>query len=56
LDTSFVSTDNINNPRTMNAVYMLGERLEHAKRWGKKKLTEAKGTTGSLMTTYPKDH
>jgi hypothetical protein len=39
LDTSFVSTDNINNPRTMNAVYMLRERLEHAKRWGKENLT-----------------
>ena len=24
LDTSFVSTDNINNPRTMNAVYSVG--------------------------------
>jgi hypothetical protein len=38
LDTSFVSTDNINNPRAMNAVYLLGERLEHAKRWGKERL------------------
>ena len=28
LDTSLVSTDNINNPRTMNAVYDLGARLE----------------------------
>ena len=33
LDTSFVSTDNINNPRTMNAVYNLGPRLEAAKQW-----------------------
>jgi len=38
LDTSFVSTDNINNPRTMNAVYMLKERLMHSKRWGKETL------------------
>lgn len=38
LDTSFVSTDNINNPRTMNAVYMLADRLEHARRWGKETL------------------
>lgn len=38
LDTSFVSTDNINNPRTMNAVYMLKERLTHSKRWGKEML------------------
>ncbi|HEV2173663.1 MAG TPA: hypothetical protein VGR71_08855, partial [Nitrospira sp.] len=38
LDTSLVSTDNINNPRTMNAVYSLGPRLEIAKRWGKETL------------------
>ena len=34
LDTSFVSTDYINNPRTMNAVYSLGARLAQGKRWG----------------------
>ena len=34
LDTSLVSTDNINNPRTMNAVYDLGDRLAAGKRWG----------------------
>ncbi len=39
LDTSLVSTDYINNPRTMNAVYALGPRLEIGKRWGKEKLT-----------------
>ena len=38
LDTSFISTDNINNPRTMNAVYLLGPRLLHAKRWGRESL------------------
>ena len=27
MDTSLVSTDNINNPRTMNAIYSLGDRL-----------------------------
>ena len=27
LDTSLVSTDNINNPRTMNAMYLLGPRI-----------------------------
>lgn len=40
LDTSFVSTDNINNPRTMNAVYLLKERLQHAKRWGQETLAD----------------
>lgn len=39
LDTSLISTDNINNPRTMNAVYDLNARLEIAKRWGKETLT-----------------
>lgn len=38
LDTSLVSTDNINNPRTMNAMYLLGPRLFEAERWGKETL------------------
>src|SRR5258705_2875 len=38
LDTSLVSTDYINNPRTMNAVYNLGPRLAMARRWGKETL------------------
>jgi hypothetical protein len=38
LDTSLVSSDNINNPRTMNAVYHLWPRLEAAKRWGQETL------------------
>lgn len=36
LDTSFVSTDNINNPRTMNAIYSLGARLGAAQAWEEK--------------------
>jgi hypothetical protein len=38
MDTSLVSTDNINNPRTMNAVYNLGARLEQALHWGRETL------------------
>jgi hypothetical protein len=38
LDTSLVSSDNINNPRTMNAVYNLLPRLEAAGRWGRETL------------------
>jgi hypothetical protein len=38
LDTSLISTDNINNPRTMNAVYQLLPRLLEARRWGKEML------------------
>ena len=40
MDTSLVSTDNINNPRTMNAVYSLGPRLEQALRWGRESLAD----------------
>jgi len=38
LDTSLVSTDYINNPRTMNAIYSLGARLKQGQRWGKEEL------------------
>ncbi|QXQ08014.1 hypothetical protein KX816_08520 [Sphingosinicellaceae bacterium] len=34
MDTSLVSSDNINNPRTMNAIYNLPERLEMARHIG----------------------
>jgi hypothetical protein len=39
LDTSLVSADNINNPRTMNAVYYLKPRLTQALRFGKETLS-----------------
>jgi hypothetical protein len=38
LDTSLVSTDYMNNPRTMNAVYSLGARLAIALKWGRETL------------------
>jgi hypothetical protein len=38
LDTSLISTDNVNNPRTMNAIYLLAPRLEQGLRWGKETL------------------
>ena len=38
LDTSLVSSDNINNPRAMNAVYLLEPRLREARQWGKETL------------------
>jgi cytochrome c5 len=38
LDTSFISSDYINNPRTMNAVYSVAARLKAAERWGEEKL------------------
>src|SRR5690606_20337845 len=39
LDTSLISTDYINNPRTMNAVYNLPARMLNALRWGEEELT-----------------
>ena len=38
VDVSFVSQDNIDNPRTMNAVYNLGARMELSKQFGKEML------------------
>ena len=38
MDTSLVSTDYINNPRTMNAIYLLKQRLEQSLSWGKETL------------------
>ena len=39
LDTSLVSSDYINNPRTMNAVYLLRERMENALHLGEERLS-----------------
>ena len=38
MDTSLVSTDNINNPRSMNAIYYLLPRMGQARKWGKETL------------------
>ncbi|HYZ39952.1 MAG TPA: hypothetical protein VE687_04900, partial [Stellaceae bacterium] len=38
IDTSLISSDNINNPRTMNAIYNVWPRLEAAKHWGRETL------------------
>jgi cytochrome c2 len=51
LDTSLVSTDNIDNPRTMNAVYMLGPRLGLARRLGKETLAGG-GLNNSQLPGY----
>ena len=51
LDTSLVSTDNINNPRTMNAVYYLGPRMGLAKRVGQGDDEPAAGCATSSSTS-----
>jgi hypothetical protein len=54
LDTSLISTDNINNPRSMNAVYQLLPRLLEAKRWGKETLVGGEQNNHQL-NDYVKD-
>src|SRR5437867_6399711 len=54
LDTSLVSTDYINNPRSMNAVYNLGARLGIAKRWGKETLAGG-GLNNAQFNDYVKE-
>jgi hypothetical protein len=54
LDTSLVSTDNINNPRTMNAVYDLGPRLEQALRTGRERLAGG-ALANRQLNDYVKD-
>lgn len=51
LDTSLVSSDQINNPRTMNAIYNLEARLEIGRRWGHEKLAG-----GSLDNKHLNDY
>jgi mono/diheme cytochrome c family protein len=51
LDTSFVSSDQINNPRTMNAVYDLAARLEIATKWGREKL-DGGGLDNAQLNDY----
>lgn len=55
LDTSLVSTDNINNPRTMNAIYSLGPRLEQAKRFGKETLAGGSANNKQFNDYVPAD-
>ena len=55
LDTSLVSSDYINNPRTMNAVYNLGARLAIAKKLGQEKITGAEQDNKQLNDYVPQD-
>ena len=54
LDTSLVSTDNINNPRTQNAVYELGARLNAAKYGGTETLAGG-GLDNKQFNDFVKD-
>ena len=52
LDTSLVSSDNINNPRTMNAIYSLVARAQQATKYGKEKLAGG-GLNNKQFNDYP---
>jgi hypothetical protein len=52
LDTSLVSTDYINNPRTMNAVYSLASRLQISKGSGKEQLAGG-GLLNRQLNEFP---
>jgi hypothetical protein len=53
LDTSLVSTDYIDNPRTMNAIYYLAPRLELGKRWGHETLAGPNLNNKQLNDFFP---
>ncbi len=56
LDTSLVSSDNINNPRTMNAVYYLGPRMGLARRFGRETLAGGERDNKQLNDFVPAGH
>src|SRR5260221_2546081 len=53
LDTSLVSSDQINNPRTMNAIYSLGARLEIGRKWGTEQLADGSNNNKQLTGYVP---
>jgi hypothetical protein len=52
MDTSLVSTDYINNPRTMNAIYLLAARLKQGRIWGKETLQGAELNNKQLQDYF----
>jgi hypothetical protein len=54
MDTSLVSTDNINNPRTMNAIYNLADRLQIARYLGNERLAGG-GLNNKQFNNYVSD-
>jgi hypothetical protein len=52
MDTSLVSTDYINNPRTMNAIYLLGARVKQGHIWGKETLKGGELNNKQLPGTF----
>ena len=55
VDVSYVSQDNIDNPRTMNAVYNVSARMQLAHEFGKEKLGGGNGENKQLNDFVPPD-
>jgi hypothetical protein len=55
LDPSLISTDYINNPRAMNAVYGLADRLAAAKSWNSKEILAGGALNNKQLNDYFKD-
>jgi hypothetical protein len=53
LDTSFVSTDYMNNPRTMNSLYNFGARMAIARRFGREQLAGGERNNEHLNKYVP---
>lgn len=65
MDTSLISTDSINNPRTMNAIYNFAMRMDIAKQIGQEQLASGERdnkqfqdfvNSGPLLDFWDKDH
>lgn len=54
LDTSLISSDFINNPRTMNAIYSLGPRVGMSKKLGKEELNGGERDNRQFNDYVPK--
>jgi len=52
VDTSFISNDNINNPRTMNSVYQLGPRMQMARKWGQETIAGDERNNAQLNDVF----
>jgi hypothetical protein len=56
LDTSFIPTDGINNPRAMNAIYLMDARLQQARRRGRETVTGAGAEQKHLAGFFDPPH
>lgn len=56
IDTSAIATDNINNPRTMNAIYEVGARLKASELYPKEKMAGGALALGQVQEYKDEDY